>query len=304
MGRQATRQIELGCLPLALEQAGAFIKTTGRPFSYYLEKLRSNKLEVLSKFKPLEYPEPVSRTWDISFREAEKTSKLSVHILYLCSFLASDRIPISLLDRAEMYLVSGGSSPAFKDDLDEALQVLNSYSLMTLTAGDRSIHRLVQDVIRGSLAEEDKKLWAGAAVKMLNDVFPKDHLDNVQSWAECSILLPHALAAAGHGEELGVELEATGRLLNECGLYLRTLGEFKEARSALERALVIDEKVYGPDHPTVARDVNNLGLVLRALGELAEARRCFERALKIFQARLGENHPYTKTVRNNLKGQK
>ena len=51
---------------------------------------------------------------------------------------------------------------------------------------------------------------------------------------------------------------------------LRDQGELAEARECFERALKIDEKVYGPDHPTVAIDVNNLGLVLQALGKLAE----------------------------------
>ncbi len=73
-----------------------------------------------------------------------------------------------------------------------------------------------------------------------------------------------------------------------------------KARHCLERALKIDEKVYGPDHPTVAIDINNLGMVLQDLGELAEARKCFERALKIFREKLGDDHPNTRIVANNL----
>ena len=95
-------------------------------------------------------------------------------------------------------------------------------------------------------------------------------------------------------------LEATSNLLNEVGVNLRTRGEFDEAKTALQRALKIDEKVYSPDHPNVARDVNNLRFVLQALGDLQEARKCFERALKILREKLGEDHPNTKLVANNL----
>lgn len=130
---------------------------------------------------------------------------------------------------------------------------------------------------RDDMALQGENRWAGATVKLLNDAFPTDHLDNVQSWTECTVLLPHAMAAAGHAEELGVEPEATSRLLSESDLYLQTLGQFSAARSAIARALKIDKAVYGPDHPNVARDVNNLGSVLQALGELQEARKCFER---------------------------
>ena len=102
-------------------------------------------------------------------------------------------------------------------------------------------------------------------------MFPGDHIDNVQSWTVCSVLLPHALAGAGHAEALGVVPEITGRLLNESGLYLKTLGEFVSARSALERALEIDEKVFGPDHNNVAVSLQELGFTLYLSGDHAAA---------------------------------
>ena len=42
-------------------------------------------------------------------------------------------------------------------------------------------------------------------------------------------------------------------------LVLQDLGDLQEARKCFERALKIDEQVYGPDHPDVAIRVNNLG---------------------------------------------
>ena len=50
---------------------------------------------------------------------------------------------------------------------------------------------------------------------------------------------------------------------------------------ALERALSIDERVYGPDHPRVAAVVNKLGKLLRELGDLTRARAAYERALQL-----------------------
>jgi len=67
-----------------------------------------------------------------------------------------------------------------------------------------------------------------------------------------------------------------------------------------ERALAIDEAVYGLDHPDVAIDVNNLGGVLQALGDMETAKKMFEQALRIFTKYLGEDHPDTVTVQNNL----
>ena len=68
----------------------------------------------------------------------------------------------------------------------------------------------------------------------------------------------------------------------------------------MERALKIDEKAFGPDHPNVAIRVNNLGSVLQALGDLPGAKAAFERALKILQKLLGDDHPDTRLVRENI----
>jgi len=291
---------ELGCLPLALEQAGAYIKETGGNFSTYLEQLKNDRVNVLSKSWPTDYPEPVSRTWNISFEKSTEETPLSANLLSLCSFLAPEpeRIPKALLSHGLKYIDQ--PTPA-SSQLEEAIQALVRYSLVTVAPDSLYVHNLMQDVIRYRLPENDKKRWAESAVNLMKDAFPEDHLDNPESWPECALLLPHALAAAGHTEELGVAPEKTGRLLNSCGLYLQTRGEFAEAKSALKRAIEIGKKAYGPDNPTVAIRVNNLGAVLKDLGDLQEAKKCFERALQICRARLGEDHPHTKLVLENLK---
>jgi Tetratricopeptide repeat len=49
----------------------------------------------------------------------------------------------------------------------------------------------------------------------------------------------------------------------------------------MRRALAIDEKSYGPEHPNVARDLNNLAKLLQATNRLAEAVPLIRRALVI-----------------------
>ncbi|HOV52475.1 MAG TPA: FxSxx-COOH system tetratricopeptide repeat protein, partial [Methanothrix sp.] len=290
---------DLGDLPLALEQAGAYIEETGISFMDYRSRFEKHRKTILERGKPIDYPYTVATTWEISREAAKERSAASADLLNLCSFLASDAIPRSLL------VVGRGHLPeslAALDELefDDAVLALRRFSLADVTEDSLYFHRLAQAVTRDRLDEKEQKRWAGSAVKLLNGVFPEDHIDNVQSWDECSILLPHAMAAAEHAEELGVEQEATGRLLNESGLYLRTLGQFVATRSALERALKIGEATYGPDHPIVAIRVNNLGSVLKDLGDLHQARECFERALKIDEATYGPDHPGVATMANNL----
>jgi uncharacterized protein HemY len=103
-----------------------------------------------------------------------------------------------------------------------------------------------------------KKVWAGAAVKAVNKLFPKD-TDDVKAWLICNLWLPHAMATVKHAREADAALEETAQLLNSTDRYLRKIAEFQEAKENLRAALEIGEKVYGPEHPDVAIDVNNLG---------------------------------------------
>jgi tetratricopeptide (TPR) repeat protein len=78
------------------------------------------------------------------------------------------------------------------------------------------------------------------------------------------------------------------------------VGDYTGARAAYERALAIDEAVFGPDHPNVATDVNNLGGVLKALADYAGARAAYERALAIFKEFLPPDHPNIRFVAGHL----
>jgi tetratricopeptide (TPR) repeat protein len=68
----------------------------------------------------------------------------------------------------------------------------------------------------------------------------------------------------------------------------------------MRRALAIDEKSLGPEHPDVARDLNNLAALLLATNRLGEAEPIMRRALAIDEKSLGPDHPRVATGLNNL----
>jgi Tfp pilus assembly protein PilF len=81
----------------------------------------------------------------------------------------------------------------------------------------------------------------------------------------------------------------------------RQLGDLTAARRTLQRALAINEAVYGPEHPQIARTLRNLAIVQRQLGELEEARETLRRALVIFERFLGPKHPDTMQATSMLR---
>ena len=72
------------------------------------------------------------------------------------------------------------------------------------------------------------------------------------------------------------------------------------AEPLYRRALAIDEKSYGPDHPKVAIDLNNLAFLLRQTNRLSEAEPLYRRALAIDEKSYGSDHPDVARDLNNL----
>lgn len=288
----------LGDLPLALEQAAAYVEEKQIALAAYLRLFRAHQLRVFqSAPRPVSYEETVATTWQLAFEQVEEGpplvagAPLASKILNLCAFLAPDNIPRDLIRKWA----------DFTDNLtfDEAVAALRKYSLMEVTPDTLSVHRLVQAVTRDRLTDADRKSWALIAASLVKEAFPFESED-VGTWRDYVPLLPHALEASVHAEALGMDPEAAGRLLDLVGLFLLVLPEFPDVKAAYERAFRNYEAAYGPDHPKVVTRLSNLGYILQGLGDLAGAKARYERALKIEEAAYGPDHPNVAIPLNHL----
>ena len=294
----------LGDLPLALEQAAAYVEETNCALSHYTDLLRERQPDLMERGKPAtEYEHTVATTWGLSFERVERENGAAADLLTLCAFLAPDDIPLDVIRAGAEHLPERLGAAA-KDDLawDDTFAALRRYSLAEVRGDAFSVHRLVQAVARRRLDEDGHRVWAEAAVAVVNEPFPTDIQTNEKAWPLCARLLPHALAAASHADRTGASPESVGRLLNQAGRYLRGRVQLGKAKEVFEWALRIDEGAYGPDHTNVARDVINLGSVLQALRDLAGARAHYERALVIDEKAYGPDHPDVARDLNNLGG--
>jgi len=294
---------KLGDLPLALEQAGAYIETTGITLIDYQQLFQSRRKELWEdETPPPDYPDLVATTWSLAMEQVNKESPEAADLLNLCAFLAPDKISLEMLSEGAKHLPEPLAATATdRLAMNRAIKVLRRYSLIDASGELLSVHRLVQAVVRDRLSEDDEKRWAETAVALLSAAFPFESGD-VRTWHQCSRLLPHALAAVAHSEAREVAPEKTSLILNQTGVYLLGRAEFAKAKAHYERALTLVEKVYGQDHPIVGTIVNNLGLVLHDKGDLQGAKEHLERALKIDENTYGPDHPNVAIHVNNLGG--
>ncbi len=81
--------------------------------------------------------------------------------------------------------------------------------------------------------------------------------------------------------------------------WKRRWRQYAQAEPLYQRALAIDEKALGPEHPAVATGLNNLALLYYAEGKYTEAEPLFRRALAIAEKALGPEHPQVATSLNS-----
>ena len=91
--------------------------------------------------------------------------------------------------------------------------------------------------------------------------------------------------------EFGPEARETSIALNNLAVTYSNLARYTEAEPLYRRAIEIDEKILGKDHPSVAISYNNLALLLKDQGKYDEAEPLYRRAIEIDEKVLGKDHP-------------
>lgn len=291
----------LGWLPLALEQAGAYVRETRLPLSGYLNRLRQFPAITLTKGSPRDRnpADTVATTWQVSVERVQSIPG-AVPLLEICAFLGPEEIPRDLLSQrlgaeVEEFAELGDDPFAF----DEAIAAVRRYGLVKVSEEALVMHRLLQQVIRDRLNPDQRASRIVSVVRLIRGVFPADSSDP-QAWPVCAQLLPHVLAVTSHAQPLDIEPDATAWLLTEAGQYLWQRGDLDQAQALLERALAIREGHLGAEHPDTAQSINDLALVRHDQGAYDEARALHERALAIRESQLGPDHVDTAQSFNNL----
>jgi tetratricopeptide (TPR) repeat protein len=290
----------LGDLPLALEQAAAYLDQTGTPPQEYLGLLRERGPELFALGRPVTSEQTIATTWTVSLDRIRTESPIARDLLCMCAFLGSGDLPRVLLTEhpevlPEQLAVALRDQVAFQ----QALGAIRRYSLATVTTETINVHRLVQAVVRHQLDHDQAQEWAAAALRLVRAAFPSDHTDR-KAWPRYARLLPHVLAVTQQAQALGIEPELAASLLNQTAVYLRARAVYQQAQGLNERALALREAHLGPNHPDTATSLSNLALVLRDQGDLDAARTLHERALAIRDVELGPDHPDTVRSLNNL----
>lgn len=279
-------------LPLALDQAAAYIEETGCGLSGYVQRYQQRSMALLSRRGGLrpDHPEPVATTWSLAFEKVERANLAASELLRLCAFLHPDAIFEDMLSEGAQELTPSLQQLASDPfELDAALHTLALYSLLRRDAEQHvlTLHRLVQLALRAQMDTQTQRQWAERAIQLVNQVF-----SGVSSTtrARCGRYLPHALVCIELMEQLHLATPAALSLLNKVGAYLRECSQYTQAEALLTQAQRMSEAMLLANDPLLAENLDNLGMLYHDRGKYAEAEPLLLRALTIYEQLWGPEH--------------
>jgi tetratricopeptide (TPR) repeat protein len=287
---------ELGGLPLALDQAGAYLEETGCTLMGYQQRFQERQILLLSRRGPesFAHPDPVTTTILLTVERVERQVPAAAELLRLCAFLASDAIPEELITKQSVeilgpVLYASATNPFA---IDTIYATFNATSLVELNVHTRllTMHRLVQMVIITHMDQEMQQQWVQRALLAVNRAFPvvSHEASSVDlSWSDQ--LLPHALLTLDWIDRFLPEVQQTAiapeiaDLLFKVSDYLVTRGYYQKAQPLLERCLSLREQTLGLADPSVAELLARLGYLFRVQGLHEGAEALLQRALAIYE---------------------
>jgi hypothetical protein len=301
-GRAAARELAgvLGGLPLALEQAAAYLQATGTSLEAYLSLFRSRQADLLARGQASGHPADVAATLGLALSRLAGEVPAAAGLMRLLAFLAPEPVPLSLLLASQQ--AAGQPGPAVPAIIGpllgdlvaawDAISALRRYSLIA-PAGDGLVlvHRLVQAMTRAQLTADEASQWQRAAASLTEAAVPADPQLPAE-WPAFAVLLPHVLAV----------LNMTSGGMRRIALYLGYSGSYPAARDQFRRiaGAYTDDDAYGPSHPDNLTARYELARWTGEVGDAARAREQLATLLPIHEQVLGPGHPDTLNARHEL----
>jgi transcriptional regulator with XRE-family HTH domain len=286
-------------LPLALDQAGAYIEETGCSLSDYLMFYQSRRIRLLRMRgeNATGHPEPVATTLSLAFEKVERANLAAADLLRLCAFLHPDEIPEAIIVEGAAELgpiLQSVAADAF--ELNEAIGELRKYSLVKRDPEKKlvNIHRLVQVVVKDEMKEEELSLWAERTVQLVSRVFPDARNWQLEDWSRCQAYMPHVRSCLDLIAQRKMLSPEAAKLLLRAGTFLiEQPHHLKDAEQLTQQALTIFEQLFGPDHSEVARGLEELAWIyfMQRGGKTIQAESLYQRAIALNEQAFGPIHP-------------
>ncbi len=250
----------MGGLPLALDQAAAYVDESQCGFVLFLALFQRDALQVLQVHPAsITYPHCVENIFTGAFARLQQEDRVAAEVLLMCCFLAPENIPETFFSKGASYL-----NPELRATLTDPFQFnatlknLLTYALLrrNTLAETLSIHPLVQLILKEQMSEKVQRMWIEQLIHLLDQLLPdeRDLFDiHWQIW--CEQILPHAQYVLQEAEYFQLVSYERDSLLNKVAMYLsyRAGHDNKQAEALCCCTVSVrEQKQLRVDHPNLA----------------------------------------------------
>ena len=187
---EAARELThiLGCLPLALAQAKAYIRQSSITIKQYVELYKNAPLSLQQQSELVNYPLNIVYSLRLSILSIKKIYSLAVDLLSYFIFLSSHEIAEHLLGK----ILKKIASDKTQSDFERIKKLWIDYSLITFDKDKKtfSIHVLLQNALESEIDKREQGIFLKNLIPVLIDdaSFKETSALEIQ---RCSQLLPH-----------------------------------------------------------------------------------------------------------------
>jgi tetratricopeptide (TPR) repeat protein len=298
---------ELGSLPLAIDQAAAYIREASNNIFKFLPSYRQNRKFYhgrTSKGNRM-YSKSLATTWSLSFEQVQRNSNEAAELLKLLAFLNPDGVLIEFLEAGKEGLTPELQNlVADENRLSEALAELTRFSLIGRQDDGSpriTIHRLVQSIIQDDMSPPEFSAMTTTVIGFCASGFP---VSKSSAWE----ILEIRQLGRKYQDQVVLPLRALGmitsdemaNLLVRVGIFLGEDGNYAQARELLAKAVEIMEILEGGETDETLLAVSELAMTYWYEGKWDDAQKLEERVLEVRARSWGQENPHTMTAMANL----
>ncbi|KAI9775123.1 MAG: hypothetical protein M1839_001434 [Geoglossum umbratile] len=316
----------LGCLPLAIDQAGGYIRARRLPFSMFMEHY-DNRRETVLKITPelWEYRKrlaggedetsmSVFTTWEMCFAQiggSDRGRDSIRHLLALSAFLNTANATEDIFKT--LFLATRSSPPEWMEILTtngnwdsfkfhDTIADLSKLSLIQSVdfRGSRchfSIHPLIRDWVRLRLDLQCRKEFVVEAVMAVTHLIDAETNPSTSLQQKREIVSQIDACIQNDAEFLDWENQLGSERMRypaiKFGIFYNTQGRYKDAELMFGRILERYERGDWPKFPDTLSASMNLANVYRNQGQYKEAEALYKVVLDSNRDELPADHPDT-----------
>ncbi|WP_198541716.1 FxSxx-COOH system tetratricopeptide repeat protein, partial [Parafrankia colletiae] len=282
----------LGNLPLAIDQAGAYLAEAGMDHDAYFSLLATQPQVVLGTDTP--HHPGLAATITAAANRIAEDYPAAVALLNRLAFLAPEPVPLAAAPDRERNSISGALIVGDPATTHDCIAVVVKYALARRTGTSLQIHRLVHALLRTQLGETESINFLAGALQLLGTANPGAAADP-ETWPAYAALTPHAVAVTSHLSTVGQIQEPVDfrRLVLELCRYLYVSGQYQLAATMASTTRARWSQALGDDHPDTLTAVDRVAAALYGLGDLSHSRTLDEENLNRRRRILGPDHPDT-----------